>query len=298
MNDRAHDRVIEEIKEPEEKDLLKERLRGLAWEWPELRAAADMYLAVLPVLKEAGPIAAPVRLAADTAREKLSRGEPLLGGVTLDFDNNAARDLMLRLAREMTGAGLPGMSRILKALEEDRLIPVELLHFVAERDYPSVAKRAEEQVLAPPLLWSLAEYAIRPALQAVRRELENLVSVDGCRDAADCYLCGAPASLGELRGNGQARHLRCGLCGASWLVPRLGCVYCGCGDHSRLGVISPDGRGDKVRVEVCDDCRGYLKVIRNFSPASSEELAVEDLSTLYLDCIAKRKGYRRPLVHV
>jgi FdhE protein len=47
-------------------------------------------------------------------------------------------------------------------------------------------------------------------------------------------------------------------------------------------------------VEVCNKCRGYLKVVASFSPASPEELAVLDLSTLYLDCFAQEQGYLRP----
>ena len=48
-------------------------------------------------------------------------------------------------------------------------------------------------------------------------------------------------------------------------------------------------------MDVCDKCHGYLKVVTRFAPGSPEELAVEDLSTLYLDCLAQERGYRRPL---
>ncbi len=111
--------------------------------------------------------------------------------------------------------------------------------------------------------------------------------------SACCFICGAPASLGELQGNEQAKHLRCGQCGADWLIRRLQCIYCGNEDPSLLGILSPEGRRENVRVEVCDKCHGYLKVVSRFAPCSPEELAVEDLSTLYLDCLAQERGYRR-----
>ncbi|HSL92573.1 MAG TPA: formate dehydrogenase accessory protein FdhE, partial [Candidatus Limnocylindrales bacterium] len=65
-------------------------------------------------------------------------------------------------------------------------------------------------------------------------------------------------------------------------------------DTASLGILYPDGRRDKIRVEVCEVCRGYLKVVSNFAPATPEELALEDLSTLYLDCYARGQGYLRP----
>lgn len=275
-------------------DPLEQRLRALVRDWPDLREAAEVYRVTLPLLRDAGPLAAPIALTEDQARRKLARGETLLGGETLVFDRDAARDLMLRLARGLSEAGLAVMSPILTALEEDRLNPAELLEHVAEGDYPFVAARAGDQALSSPLLLTLAQSVLKPALRAWCRDLAPLVRPADDWENARCYLCGAPAALGELRGNGQARYLRCGQCGADWLHRRLRCIYCGNEDPSGLGVLYPEGRRESERVEVCNKCRGYLKVVASFSPASPEELAVLDLSTLYLDCFAQEKGYLRP----
>jgi FdhE protein len=174
------------------------------------------------------------------------------------------------------------------------LIPEELLGHVSDGDYPYLAARAEEQALDPHLLWTLAQSALKPILRAWCDELAPLVHTGGEWEKACCFICGAPASLGELQGNEQAKHLRCGQCGADWLIRRLKCIYCGTEDPSLLGILYPEGRRENVRVEVCDKCHGYLKVVARFAPASPEELAVEDLSTLYLDCLAQGRGYRRP----
>jgi FdhE protein len=225
----------------------------------------------------------------------LAEGEFLLKRVALVFDHGGARDLMLELARNLEEAGLVAMSPIRSALEEGRLVPEELLGHVSGGDYPSLAARAEEQALDPPLLWTLAQSALKPTLRAWCGELAPLVHTAGEWEKACCFICGAPASLGELQGNGQARHLRCGQCGADWLIRRLQCVYCGNEDTSRLGILFPEGRRGNVRVDVCDKCHGYLKVVTRFAPGTPEELAVEDLSTLFLDCLAQERGYRRPL---
>jgi FdhE protein len=276
-------------------DPLDRRLDVLVREWPDLAGAAEVYRVTLPLLRNVRPVAAPISLTEDQARRKLAEGEFLLRGATLVFDHSGARELMIRLARSLEAVGLVAMSPIRSALEEDRLAPEELLGHVSGGDYPSLAARAEEQALDPPLLWTLAQSALKPTLRAWCGELAPLVHTAGEWEKACCFICGAPASLGELQGNGQARHLRCGQCGADWLIRRLQCVFCGNEDTSLLGILSPEGRRENVRVDVCDKCHGYLKVVTRFAPSSPEELAVEDLSTLFLDCLAQDRGYRRPL---
>lgn len=274
-------------------DPLEGRLRDLVRDWPDLREAAEIYQVTLPLLRDAGPLAAPIALTEERARRKMSEGEYLLHGAALVFDHSAARELMLRLARTLEEVGLVAMSPIRSALEGNRLIPEELLGHVSEGDYPLLAARAEEQALDVPLLWTLAQSALKPTLRSCCGELTPLIDFAEGWESPFCFICGAPASLGELQGGEQAKHLRCGRCGADWIIRRLRCVYCGNEDPSLLGILSPEGRRENVRVEVCDHCKGYLKVVSRFAPCSLEELAVEDLSTLYLDCLAQERGYRR-----
>jgi FdhE protein len=278
--------------EPE--DPLDQRLGALVREWPDLAGATEVYRVTLPLLRSVGPMAAPITLTEDQARRKISEGEYLLHGAALVFDHSAARELMLRLARALEEAGLVAMSPIRSALEGDRLIPEELLGHASEGDYPFLAVRAEEQELDAPLLWTLARSALKPTLRVCCGELAPLVHIARGWESACCFICGSPASLGELQGGEQAKHLRCGQCGADWLIRRLRCIYCGNEDPSLLGILYPEGRLENVRVEVCDTCHGYLKVVTRFAPSSPEELAVEDLSTLYLDYLAQERGYRRP----
>ena len=275
-------------------DPLERRLSALVRDWPDLAGAAEIYRATLPLLRSVAPISAPIRLTEGEARRKLSQGVFLLHGADVAFDHLGARERMLGLARNLEEAGLAGMSPIRSALEGDRLIPAELLGLVSDEDFPSLAARAEGQALDPDILWTLAQYALKPSFRAWCRELAPLVQTTGGWENYRCFICGAPATLAELQGSEGARHLRCGRCGADWLIRRLQCVYCGNEDPSILGTLSPEGGHGNERVEVCDQCRGYLKVVTRFSPNSPEEVAVEDLSTLYLDCLARERGYRAP----
>ena len=142
------------------------------------------------------------------------------------------------------------------------------------------------------LLWMLAQYALKPALHAWRRQLAPLA--EGIEwEEGYCFICGAEATLGELRENGQVMYLRCGQCGADWPFRRLRCIYCGNEDNGTLSCLYSEDQREKMRVEACDRCRGYLKVITSFSPTPPEMLPVEDIATLHLDYIAQERGYER-----
>lgn len=297
------------------RDPIVRRLRRLTQESPDLTNAARFYGAILPLLSNADLGAVPTSLTSGQTRAKMESGLPLLSDLDLELDDQAAGSLMLRLALAIetiaedptpTDAAtsaensrednmfLPTAAarHIRQALEDGDICFSALLPHIAAGNNDPVVSLAASLQLDPVLLRTLAEHALRPALREWRRQLTPLA--EGIPwHRGYCFICGAEATLGELRENGQARHLRCGQCGADWAVRRLQCTYCGNEDHRKLGVLYEESRRETMRVEVCNCCRGYLKVITAFLPTSPELLPVEDLATLHLDYIAQERGYRR-----
>ncbi len=312
---------------------IQQRLRTLAQDSPGLKDAAWVYEAILPLLWDADLHVVPVSITPDEARTKMERGVPLLHDLDLELDGQAAHELMLSLARavETLGeenqprrrwllplpphAGRPGATpytdryadryrdkevplrtmaarEIRLALEEDKFDAGALLSAVAAGDSRMVTATAQYLQLDPGLVWTRAQNAFKPALHAWRRQLAPGVAEIPWRQGY-CFICGAAAALGELQENDQAKHLRCGQCGADWPFPRLQCLYCGNEDHNTLRYLYSENEREKMRVEVCDKCRGYLKVIAAFTPTPPEMLTVEDLATLHLDYIAQARGYIR-----
>jgi len=292
-------------------DPLIHRLRLLARSSPALAPAARLYEAILPLLRDADLHAAPILLTPGRIQEKLRQGVPLLLDMDLDIDVAAARELMLKLAEAVARSGkkssgfplrLPWIRsaaddhaaalKIKAAVEKNTLDAGQLLFLIAAGKHSAVFATAAERGLDPGLVLALARNTLKPGLRAWRRLLVPLAEEVVWHSAA-CFVCGAPAILAELQGNDQAMHLRCGMCGSDWQVRRLRCVHCGNEDHRTLQNFTEDGSGDRMRVEVCDNCRGYIKVIAAFSPTSFEELAVADLETLHLDYAAQGRGYSR-----
>jgi Protein involved in formate dehydrogenase formation len=295
-------------------DPIAQRLCALAHESPDLKAAAQLYEAVLPVLRSADLRVAPVAMTSAGVRSKMEKGLPLLSDLDLELDAAAARELMLRLARAVEALGeknprytlrLPwrrasqkrdsAAGRIRLAIEERRLDPGAFLPLITANERMLVTAAAQDLNLDPDLVWTLAQNALKPALRAWCRQLTPLAEGVPWHKGS-CFVCGAAATLGELQENDQVKHLRCGQCGADWTFRRLQCMYCGNEDQKTLGCLYQENRHEQRRVEVCERCKGYLKVIPAFAPAAVELLTVEDLETLPLDYIAQKRGYARGVV--
>ncbi len=113
-----------------------------------------------------------------------------------------------------------------------------------------------------------------------------------------CLVCGSAPALAEIQGKEGGRRLRCGLCAAGWPYPRVKCTFCANTNHLSLGTLSVEGEGEKYRVQTCDVCRGYVKVVVTFDPIPEDMLAVEDLATYHLDLVAAERGYSHAPVTV
>lgn len=274
-------------------DPLVERLSAVARNHPDLEEAVEVYRRTLPLLRDADLHVRPVPVTQDVARTRMAAGAPLLRGAALEFDIRAARDLMRALARGLEERRIADASPLERVISEDRLPMFDLLRRSASGDHGYVESLARDAGISAGLLWTLARNTLKPALRAWCSQLSPLLRFAGGWEKGYCFVCGAPAVLGELQGNEQARHLRCGQCGADWPVRRLLCPHCGNEDHETLSVFFPDQGRETVRIEGCDRCGAYLKVIAAFAPTPPSLLAVEDLATLHLDYVAQRLGYAR-----
>ncbi len=275
------------------------QLQALARRYPDLEEAAAVYAALLPVVNEADLRVVPLTLTPDEARAKLKSGVPLLDGTPLALDDTSARQLLIRLARclEAVPGGVDtasgravAASQIRDRLEEGKLEAAILLQQVGAGDEAGVIAAAAAADADAALLWTLARHALRSALRDWARPWLDLAgSVAWSR--SDCLICGASALLGELQGNEAEKHLRCGQCGADWPIRRLQCVFCGNDDHRTLRYFYSDDQPSSGRVDVCDRCHGYLKIITTFAPTPFEELLYQDLATVHLDYMAQAQGY-------
>ena len=295
-------------------DDIIQRLRAIVQESPDLKHLAQVYEAILPLLRDADLRVAHVSLTPKEARAKMELGLPLLNDLDLELDVEAVHELMLKLSRAAETMNkkhkphkfrLPWLQtsvetdsaarRIRIVLEENKLDIGALLPHIAAGESGPIFSVAQNLDLDPGLLMILSQNALKPALRVWCRQLTPLAKGIPWHKGT-CYVCGAAATLGEFQENDQVKHLRCGSCGADWQFRRLQCMYCGNEDHKTQRYLHVESSRERMHVEVCDACKGYLKVIAAFTPTPPEMLPAEDLATLHLDYIAREHGYMRGAV--
>jgi FdhE protein len=227
----------------------------------------------------------------------------------LAFDLEAAAQLFRQLAQAVEGAlrepasrHLPvstaagskasPVSAIYQATRRGRVDLPELWRALATGDAAALESLAARASLDAQWLRLLGENTLQPALRALQTAVSRAVSVSDWQQGM-CPVCGGLPFLAEVQGKEGARHLRCGLCAAGWPYARVKCAYCANTEHLTLGTLSLEGEADKYRVQTCDVCHGYVKVVMTFDPIAEDLLAVEDLATYHLDLIAIERGYSR-----
>jgi FdhE protein len=312
---------------PTQADATASRLNDLVARRPELAEAAAFYRATIPLLRQAQHTVPPLALDPAIGRQKIAAGRPMLIGEELPLDAEATSALFLRLSRiveESAGDGAagqrPGRSlfrrasagaqersdhaatsegasrragaarHIRQAVEQGRLDLPAVWAALASGDSRGLEDIAARLALDPGLLRVLAENSLMPALRAWAQDATQGVTLDQWR-RGHCPVCGNMATLAEIKGKEGERRLRCRVCGAGWHYPRLQCAHCQCREPKMLGYIAVAGEEEKYRLQSCDHCRGYLKVVVTFEPIAVEQLPVEELATLHLDQIASERGF-------
>ena len=108
-----------------------------------------------------------------------------------------------------------------------------------------------------------------------------------------CPVCGSLPVAGLVRGGGREnglRYLCCSLCASQWHMVRGICSNCAA--TKGITYFSIEGQPGVVTAESCDECHGYLKIVRLEKDPLADPVA-DDLATLSLDLLLDRSGRRR-----
>jgi len=218
------------------------------------------------------------------------------------FDRELLRDLLRDLSSGIDAAAPAEDHLDLLTDAADR--EPELLRQLAtaillDDDARSIHALAQRLGVPAPALLFIGRLLAAPFVAEARSQRGPVPELDA-RDldtagAGRCPACASAPALALLCRDDGRRRLICGLCGETWLVPRLMCVACGTRDQSRLGMLSVP-ETDARWVETCDVCRRYTKTVDERRLPEDHVLVwrAEDAASLYLDLMAEDAGYLRP----
>ena len=216
---------------------------------------------------------------------------PLLHERTLRVDAGRVQQLVRRLAATAASGNVTGAVS-LRGYRPSPDDAMRLLVAAVRQDPAEIRTLAEAAEIDPGALTSIAHLAAFPLLQSCGRLLEDRIPRSWMRGY--CPICAAWPTLAERRGLDRTRRLRCGRCGGEWQVQWLCCIYCGEREHEQLGSLVPEERGERLNVETCASCHGYVKSVATLQKIPAFELLLQDLETVELDLVALDRGYGRP----
>jgi FdhE protein len=226
-----------------------------------------------------------------SAATSTSAETPLLHGRTLRVDAAHAQRLLRRLASTAASEDAPGPAS-LRGYRPSTHDAVELLAAAVRQDRAAIGALADAAGVDRGALGAVAGMAALPLLQSCGRLLQD--RLPRFWPHGYCPICGGWPILSERRGLDRTRRLRCGRCGGDWQVQWLCCIYCDERDHEQLGSLVLEDRGERLKVETCARCRGYLKSVATLQEIPPFELLLQDLETVELDLAAIERGYCRP----
>jgi FdhE protein len=221
------------------------------------------------------------------ARAKLHGGVPLLRGVPLTVDTTTFGRRWKRLCEALAKHQPEAVPAALRKGVPDAAALATAL--VSESPGP-LGEIAVRIGVEPGPLATLGRFALFAGFASLEEAASPLRQGVGW-ERGFCPTCGGGPLLGEFRGLDQSRFLRCGLCAASWEVPRQWCPACGTREHEHLGFLAKEGEETRYRVATCDACHSAVKTLNTLSALPPLMLLVADAATLHLDLAAADRGY-------
>lgn len=272
------------------------QLKELKGKSPDLTAIFDCYENIFKAQNETGESFKPDLNGLDftTCKQKHADGLPFLNSenITLSwdlFDSLAKR--IGDITRPLAKSGEAEVDNFLALLSEnpDTLHEI-VLKSVLENSSP-LQELAEKHNVTVNTLIFLATQTLTPFIEKYAQQLREYIDSNVWLKGI-CPVCGGEPLMGRLEEESGKRHLQCYLCRTNWEFARLECPFCDNNDQKKQHYFYDEDNKHR-RVELCDQCRKYLKVIDTREAGDRFSLVVENLATLPLDIAAKREGFSR-----
>jgi FdhE protein len=227
------------------------------------------------------------------APDRLSDAQrPLIHASDFPIDYPGADRLLARLS-DIAQELAPGLARsavTLKNAVRDNLLARKKLFSAITHDNDGMIHDMGKSLGIPAQDLAFFAYgAIVPSILACVSQLKSYLADRSPWAKGSCPVCGNHPDMAFFDTDG-AGHLVCCFCMHAWAFQRLLCAFCGNRDPAALHYFAHDDE-EEYRVDLCDHCRKYLKVVdlralpREFYPR------LEQVSTLHLDRKAKEMGY-------
>lgn len=275
---------------------MRNRLEQLREDRSEFEEILAFYAKVLTAQHEAQQeIGIPeIELSEDHIKLKIEEGFPLVDREDFPVDRGSSERLFRKLC-SLSSEENPVLASagkiLLGAMDTGKLEYVKLFTAVLHNDAETIEVLSKDTEVPFPVIQALVKFSIQPSLLATAAGVARGCAMEGWQYGY-CPVCGGLPAMAALVGEGGKREALCSFCGHFWQLPRLLCPFCNTDKQENLRYFFGEGE-DLYRVHVCEQCKGYLKVVDTREGGDYRALAVEDVATAHLDLLAEEEGYQR-----
>ncbi|MBN1615531.1 MAG: formate dehydrogenase accessory protein FdhE [Deltaproteobacteria bacterium] len=222
---------------------------------------------------------------------KMEGGLPLIDLVSGKFDLTMPKRYFLALL-DIAEKRAPGQATEIIRKINDGLLEFETMILGSisapdEEQEEETEEDGDDDTLD--LIELFLEESLRPALEKVAERYGDRIAKAGWSEGY-CPVCGREPKIGELKDEEGHRYLFCHQCGFEWSFRRIKCPFCGNEEQQSLAYFTIEGE-ERYRVDVCNECRRYIKIVDFRETKQEANLDVEDIATLHLDMLANEEGY-------
>ncbi|MEW6378378.1 MAG: formate dehydrogenase accessory protein FdhE [bacterium] len=247
-----------------------------------------------------------IALAEEKTRGKLEKGCPLLELSFIPANFKAYEPLIGELTALLKNRG-PAVNNQIENIHQDILrdsyIFISLAQNYLLHNWAPIYDFAQVHDLDLALLFFFLKNSVKPFAESVAEEIVSTCNLPSWTESS-CPICGslpalsylkpvkAEESQNQLSFQGRQRFLICSLCNHCWSFPRLRCPFCQTEQADALQYFYLDSDDKAGRIDVCNNCKGYIKTINyDYGLIPEELLFLEDLNTIHWDLMAEKEGY-------
>ena len=235
----------------------------------------------------------PIKIPEDLLSVKRKEKFPLIGRKDFTVDIKASEVLLkkiCRLAGETNKVLAHAGVKLMDCLDRGTVDAPTLLSKTLSEDDVYFDETAKSLEIDKEVLLFMAHGSIRPSLSLCAGQLATYIDKNTLWEKGYCPVCGSPPAISILRGEGE-RFLFCSFCDHEWHSQRIYCPFCENKDQKTLHYFFSKEE-EEYRVNVCDQCRKYIKTIDTRKIKRPVYPFIEQVTTLHLDMLAQNRGFQ------
>lgn len=233
----------------------------------------------------------PLQLSQDVQTARAHEQLPLIEIGEFIFDNKESAALFLTLSHLAVEANpdLSAAAKVIIAAVGKTIKPDELFEGLLKGNEALFENIVDELEIEKPVLGLLTYNSLKPSIGACAEQLAVYLNPNEPWLQGYCPVCGSAPILSLLEDEGQ-RKLVCSFCWHLWSAKRVHCPYCDSSQNKDLHYFYSEEEKD-TRVDVCDNCKKYIKTLDTRKVERLIYPPLEQISTIHLDIKAQEMGF-------